>query len=122
VAVSADNSGFLWGKTEGYRRRIRDPEDFCRKTPGDFGVEVYRNPTGVSGLGKSAAKELPMECVGQVPLAQPGTRPQCRCPEAHLRAILSEADCAFTHLSDPTTLTATSEKETRKGFPSAVPE
>jgi len=43
-------------------------------------------------------------------------------PEAHLRAILSEADCAFTHLSDPTTLTATSEKETRKGFPSAVPE
>ena len=35
-------------------------------------------------------------------------------PEAHLRAILSgadcsEADCAFTHSSDPTTLTATSE-------------
>ena len=43
-------------------------------------------------------------------------------PEAHLRATLSEADRAITHLSDPTTLTATSEKETRKGFPSAVPE
>jgi hypothetical protein len=30
---------------------------FCRKTPSDFGGEVYRNSTGVSVPGKSAGKK-----------------------------------------------------------------
>ena len=42
-------------------------------------------------------------------------------PWVHLRAILSEADCAFIQLSDPVSLTATFEKKARSGFPSAVP-
>jgi hypothetical protein len=43
----------------GYDWLIQDPADFCRKTPAVFGAEVYRKSTGVSVLGKSAAKELP---------------------------------------------------------------
>jgi hypothetical protein len=36
---------------------IEDPADFCRKMADVFGAEIYRISTGVSGLGKSAAKE-----------------------------------------------------------------
>ena len=38
-------------------RKIEDPADLCRKTPDDFGAEVYLNSTGDSGLGKSAGKD-----------------------------------------------------------------
>jgi hypothetical protein len=35
---------------------LEEPADFCSKTPDDFGAEVYRKRTGVSGIAKSAAK------------------------------------------------------------------
>lgn len=37
------------------------------------------------------------------------------------RTILSDVHCAFIQFSDPVTLTDTSEKVSRRGFPSAVP-
>jgi hypothetical protein len=39
----------------------------------------------------------------------------------YLRQRLCGFYCAFTQLSDPVTLTATSEKKIRSGAPSAVP-
>jgi hypothetical protein len=31
---------------------------FCKKTPADFGIDVYRNSIDVPGPGKSAGKGL----------------------------------------------------------------
>jgi hypothetical protein len=43
--------------------RIEDPADFYRNLRDDFDAEVYRKRTGVSGLGKSAGKELALQAM-----------------------------------------------------------
>ena len=50
---------------------IEDPANFCRRIAGVSGAEVYWKSTGVSGLGKSAAKEWAMAPALLVPPAVP---------------------------------------------------
>jgi hypothetical protein len=62
---------FSAGRQKVTCRRTEDPAFFCGKAPRDFGAEVYRNSTGVSGSGKSAGKtaRLPRQACPIMPLA-----------------------------------------------------
>jgi hypothetical protein len=86
---------FSAGRQRVTSRQIEDPAEFCRKTPSDFGAEVYRNSTVDLCLGESAAKDLDFHAGGRPRgKRQLGTLMNAEAPPAAQRVIEADALCS----------------------------